>query len=83
MSSPKTETQPCKTARSGDVDDREARDMALFLVRIFGDEAAEVAAERSEKSEQKDDWKRVGDQVEKLLVDDSAKSDPRPLRLFT
>ena len=38
---------------SGEINEEEAREMALFLVRIFGDEAADVAAERSAKSDQK------------------------------
>jgi len=74
-------TKPVPTP-DGEIDDREARDMALFLVRLFGDEASSVVAERSEKSEQKADWRRVGGEVEKLLVDDEARLDQRLLRLF-
>jgi hypothetical protein len=64
------------------IDDREARDMALFLVRVFGDDAAAVVAERSENSEQKADWRRVGGEVEKLLSDEVVRMDPQPLRLI-
>jgi hypothetical protein len=64
------------------IDDREARDMALFLVRVFGDEASSVVAERTERSTQKVDWERVGGEIEKLLLDDEARADRRPLRLF-
>ena len=64
------------------IDDREARDMALFLVRVFGDEASSVVAERTEKSPQKVDWERVGGEVQKLLLDEEARTDRRPLRLF-
>jgi hypothetical protein len=72
-----------ESPRDGGVDEREAREMALFLVRVFGDEAAEVVAERSEKSEQRQDWQRVGGEVEKLLDEPGSRTDPRPLRLFT
>jgi hypothetical protein len=65
------------------VDEAEARELALFLVRIFGDQAGNVAAERAGKSEQKDDWARVGTEVERLLADEEAAADDRPLRLFT
>ena len=65
------------------VDEAEARELALFLVRIFGDQAGEVAAERAGKSEQKDDWARVGVEVERLLGDEAAAADDRPLRLFS
>ena len=67
---------------SGEINEEEAREMALFLVRIFGDEAADVAAERSAKSDQKQEWARVGSEVEKLLQDEVARGDGRPLRLF-
>jgi len=56
--------------------------MALFLVRVFGDDAAAVVAERSENSEQKADWRRVGGEVEKLLSDEVVRMDPQPLRLI-
>ncbi len=77
--------QPLPTPPSSDtgIDEAEAREMALFLVRIFGDEAAEVAAERAGKSDQKGDWARVGVEIEQLLADDEAAADNRPLRLFT
>jgi hypothetical protein len=71
-----------ESAPSVEIDDREAREMAMFLVRIFGEEASDVVAERSQKSEQKEDWQRVGGEVEKLLDDDQLRDDPRPLRLF-
>jgi hypothetical protein len=72
---------PAPTVPS-EIDDREARDMALFLVRVFGEEASSVVAERSVKSEQKADWQRVGAEVEKLLAGDSGSGDQRRLRLF-
>lgn len=56
-------TKPTEAA----IDEQEARDMALFLVRIFGDEAAEVAADRAINSEQAADWRRVGHAVDDLL----------------
>jgi hypothetical protein len=65
-----------------EISDREASEMALFLVRIFGDDAGTVAAERAAKSEQKADWRRVRKEVEKLLLDEAAASDEKPLRLF-
>src|SRR5262249_4305238 len=42
-----------------EVGDDEIRRTALFLVRVFGMSAAEVAAERSHKSEQAGEWRRV------------------------
>jgi hypothetical protein len=65
-----------------ELSDREAREMALFLVRIFGDDASTVAAERAAKSDQRADWQRVGGEVEKLLLDAVTRADDRPLRLF-
>jgi hypothetical protein len=67
---------------SREISEREASEMALFLVRIFGNDAAAVAAERSAKSDQKADWQRVGEEIEKLLLDEAARADQRPLRLF-
>jgi hypothetical protein len=69
--------------RTGMVDDREAREMALFLVRVFGEEAPDVAAERAGKSDQAEEWRRVGVEIERLLsaapIDEL---DRRPLRPF-
>jgi hypothetical protein len=48
---------------------------ATFLVRIFGEEAREIAALRSEVSDQKGDWRRVG-----RAVDDMLQSVPRRKR---
>jgi hypothetical protein len=48
----------------GFVDVREA---ALFLVRIFGEEAREIAASRAELSDQSQEWRRVGKEVNDLL----------------
>ena len=77
--------QPLPTSASDEpgIDEAEARDMALFLVRIFGDQAGDVATERAGKSEQQADWARVGVEVERLLADEAAAADDRPLRLFT
>ena len=77
--------QPLPTSASDEtgIEEAEAREMALFLVRIFGDQAGEVAAERAGKSEQQADWARVGTEVERLLADEAAAADDRPLRLFT
>ena len=74
---------PTPPASEPGVNEAEARELALFLVRIFGDQAGDVAAERAGKSEQKNDWARVGAEVERLLADDEAAADDRPLRLFT
>lgn len=77
MATPKPAATP-----AGEIEDREARNMALFLVRVFGDEASAVVAERAAKSPQKLDWQRVGSEVEKLLRDAEARADRRTLRLF-
>jgi hypothetical protein len=73
---------PAPIVPDGQVEDHEARDMALFLVRIFGDEAASVAAERATKSTQRMDWQRVGRAIDKLLCDERTRADRSPLRLF-
>jgi hypothetical protein len=41
------------------------------------------SAERVGRSEQQADWARVGAEVERLLADEAAAADDRPLRLFT
>jgi hypothetical protein len=69
-----------KSAPATRIGDSEAREMALFLVRVFGEEASEVAAERAIDSEQKQDWKRVAGEVEKLLDDSDALIEPDRLR---
>jgi hypothetical protein len=64
----KNETQPEGEEDGGsglsfdDVDEA-----ATFLVRIFGEEAREIAALRAEISPQKDDWRRVGAAVDDVL----------------
>jgi hypothetical protein len=76
------QTEPASEPRPRAIDDREAREMALFMVRIFGEEAAHVAAERAVKSEQGADWERVGIEIAKLLAADDFPDEGRPLRLF-
>src|SRR5438105_2737539 len=68
--------------RAAGIDDREAGEMARFLVRIFGDEAASVAAERAVKSDQAADWERVGLAIAKLLAAEELSDEGGPLRLF-
>jgi hypothetical protein len=71
------------TVQRDQIDDREAREMATFLVRIFGDEAPDVASERAEKSDQAQDWRRVEAEIERLLAEASTDEvERRPLRLF-
>jgi hypothetical protein len=62
------------------VSETDVDEIALFLVRIFGAEAAEVAAHRAEHSEQKGDWKRVGQSIETLLERAPARRRPRRAR---
>ena len=64
------------------IDDREAREMALFLMRVFGDEAAAVAADRAVKSDQAADWERVGVEIAKLMAADDLPDDGPVLRPF-
>ena len=46
----------------------DVREAALFLVRIFGEEAREIAASRAELSDQAKEWRRVGKEVDDLLA---------------
>src|SRR5690242_5605567 len=52
-------------------------DVALFLVRIFGAEAREIAADRAKRSDQAEEWRRVLTAVESLLDGDAASSGRR------
>jgi hypothetical protein len=63
---------PDVPASSDDVEE-----IALFLVRIFGDDAREVAAHRAEHSDQAEDWKQVGQSIEALLEGAPARRRPR------
>jgi hypothetical protein len=71
------------TECSAKLDAREVREMALFMVRVFDEEASEVAAQRARKSDQADDWRRVGAEIDRLIaeapLDELA---PHPLPLF-
>ena len=68
--------------RTGNIDDHEARQMALFLMRVFGEEAAAVAADRAVKSDQAADWERVGLEIAKLMAADDLPDDDAPIRPF-
>jgi hypothetical protein len=59
--------RPLSTERIGEVDDGEIHRTALFLVRVFGAAAPEVAAERSRRSDQAEEWGRVAAAVHRLL----------------
>jgi hypothetical protein len=63
----------------GFVDVREA---ALFLVRIFGEEAREIAASRAELSDQGQEWRRVGQEVDDLLAPRAAEASAPKRRRF-
>ncbi|HEY0526156.1 MAG TPA: hypothetical protein VGD08_22375 [Stellaceae bacterium] len=52
-------------------------EVAQFLVRIFGAEAREIAANRATRSEQPEEWRRVLTAVESLLDGDAASSGRR------
>lgn len=65
----KTDPSTGAIQRGSAVDDREADEMALFLIRIFGEEAAEVATERAAKSDQAEEWRRVGLAIDRRLAD--------------
>ena len=52
-------------------------EVAQFLVRIFGAEAREIAANRATRSEQPEEWRRVLTAVETLLDGDAASSGRR------
>lgn len=45
------------------------REIALFLVRIFGEEARDIVRDRACKSEQPAEWGRVMAEVDRLLSD--------------
>jgi hypothetical protein len=45
----------------------DAGEAAQFLVRIFGEEARELAALRAQESSQNKEWRQVGDAVEEAL----------------
>jgi hypothetical protein len=51
---------------------RETAEVAQFLVRIFGSEAREIAADRAKRSDQPEEWRRVLTAVEALLDADAA-----------
>lgn len=44
-------------------------DIALFLVRIFGEEARDIARERAQESDQPGEWGRVMAEIDRLLSD--------------
>jgi hypothetical protein len=46
-----------------------AAEIALFLVRIFGAEAREIAEQRLHLSEQAAEWRLVALEIERLLSD--------------
>jgi hypothetical protein len=52
---------------SGGLSFNDVDEAATFLVRIFGEEAREIAALRAEVSAQKADWRRVGSAVDEVL----------------
>jgi hypothetical protein len=65
--------------RTGEGNDPEISRTALFLVRVFGRGAAEVAAERARRSDQAEDWQRVAIAVDRLLEEaPSDHLDPPP-----
>jgi hypothetical protein len=61
--------RPRPSERSGPVVDDEARRTATFLLRVFGAEASDIAAERAEKSDQAEEWRRVVLAIEELLAE--------------
>jgi hypothetical protein len=61
------ETPATKDETAGGLSFDDVGEAASFLVRIFGEEAREIAALRAEVSPQKDDWRRVGDAVDEVL----------------
>jgi hypothetical protein len=63
---PEDEPAPSETAAPS-LGLAEVEEAALFLVRIFGEEARDIAAHRAEASEQGGDWRRVGAKVDELL----------------
>jgi hypothetical protein len=46
---------------------RDAAEIAQFLLRIFGEEARDIAVSRMDKSEQSEDWRAVLSEIEARL----------------
>jgi len=59
--------EPVEAPDEGGLSFDDAEEAATFLVRIFGEEARELAAHRAEVSPQKADWAKVGQAVDQAL----------------
>jgi hypothetical protein len=53
------------------------QEAAQFLIRIFGEEAREIAATRAELSDQAAEWRRVGKEIDALLEPGADGNAPR------
>ena len=59
--------EPAESPDEGGLSFDDAEEAATFLVRIFGEEAREIATLRAEVSKQKADWDKVGRAVDQVL----------------
>jgi hypothetical protein len=64
----KQPSAPGEDADAGGLSFYDAGEAAEFLVRIFGDEARELAALRAQESGQDKEWRQVAAAVEKTLL---------------
>jgi hypothetical protein len=72
----KQQNAPDENADAGGLSFDDAGEAAQFLVRIFGEEARELAALRAQESSQDKEWRQVGAAVEEAL-----RATPAPKRV--